>query len=533
MNSRVNIQLQPIAEEGVVTKLRTTLEMTDASFKQGEVFDSLPVTLASCESASYTGEEVRGTDEAGSFTMTRAESKGSYGPEYTYLFPRDTQGTVTLCYDARVLVRDEMKGDPGLSVYRKENGCTACGMLFLLLPEGTRDYHVHYDLHCMDKPGICVCGFAEGDFTRTCDREELKQVYYVIGASHRYHKEGSKLTITWFEDNLTAAPDFCQRVSLYFDYMEKMFHDEDIPYFLMLYKTPRTKLTGTALIRCCFMGVGFDLIQDLDEIEDGVIHELVHNWLKIEDENALNSLYAEGTAEYYSLYLPYLLHTKTKEQFVDAVNRRIKRYYSNPYRAVEYQTAYEKSWTHSYAQTIPYSRGILLMMNLDEAIRRASGGQRCLDDAVTQVIDREKQGEKVTWKRFEQICASFIGNEASTLLENAVSGDLMRPSPDYFGTDYTLEKTTVGIEENGFDDTVRYQRPRIVTGLKKDSNACRAGLRDGDEILDNISELDASVQEGKEVSYRVRRGRTEFRVTYVPRGRKVECYQYKKKDETR
>ena len=99
----------------------------------------------------------------------------------------------------------------------------------------------------------------------------------MVGNLKEFHREGSKLHIIWLADEIRMIDDFCRSMAELFDYTEKMFHDEDIPYYIFLYPTPRTVATGTGLTRCCSFGFGDQLVDQIEEAEPIIAHELVHN----------------------------------------------------------------------------------------------------------------------------------------------------------------------------------------------------------------------------------------------------------------
>lgn len=525
----VQITLKPQMAGGVVDTLKTTVVMEQAAYQAGDVFDSLPLTLAVSKSANYTAEDFDCEDEAGKFGMVCESTMGMFGPQTSYKFDRDVSGKVIISYVAKALTKEPMKGDPGFSLFKNERGCTAAGLIFMLLPAGEHDYVLDYDLSEMDEQSSGVCGFGEGRLENSGALQALKETFYCIGPMHHYNKEGSKLHIVWLADEIKHKDDFCETTATYFDYMEKLFLDEDMPYYIILYPTPRTNLTGTALTRCCYMGFGMDMVESVREIEGVLAHELVHNWLHVYGEEYLGSIFAEGTAEYYSLHLAHQLGRLTDEEYVKAINDKLTFFYSNPYSQLAFEEAYGRSWTHSYAQRIAYGRGILLMLHLDTLIRQCSQGVKSLDDIIITMIAEGKtlpQG-MVSWDRFMEICSEATDGAAKNVFALILGKGIVMP-PEYFGEWAKVTEGAVLVEANGFDDTVRFEYPRVVHGLVPGSNAERAGLQNGDILLNSPSEWDTAKTETTEAVYRVQRGEEELTISYVPRGEAVPCWNYRK-----
>ena len=78
----------------------------------------------------------------------------------------------------------------------------------------------------------------------------------------------------------------------------------------------------------------------------------------------------------------------------------------------------------------------------------------------------------------------------------------------------------------GFDPAVLAEPVRIVRGLDPDSNAARAGVQDGDEIVRPVPQDSIQGQQDAELTLLLRRDGEEFSVTYLPRGETVEAYQW-------
>ena len=76
-----------------------------------------------------------------------------------------------------------------------------------------------------------------------------------------------------------------------------------------------------------------------------------------------------------------------------------------------------------------------------------------------------------------------------------------------------------------------HESPHIIRGLVPGSEAERAGLRNGDEIVLPVG-LD-SVQEDQKrtLTLQIRRDGKVFSVTYLPRGETVEAYQWERVPE--
>ncbi|KAM5361131.1 hypothetical protein ACJA88_014579 [Fusarium oxysporum] len=69
---------------------------------------------------------------------------------------------------------------------------------------------------------------------------------------------------------------------------------------------------------------------------------------------ALNSRWAEGMAEFYSLRLLWRAHLLNTTTYAEEMNYRVNRYYINPYVNYTDEAAYDLAWKDAAAQRIPY-----------------------------------------------------------------------------------------------------------------------------------------------------------------------------------
>jgi len=169
------------------------------------------------------------------------------------------------------------------------------------------------------------------------------------------------------------------------------------------------------------------------------------------------------------------------------------------------------------------------MMHLDRLIRRYTGEQQSLDDVVIKLACARTAGARPSWKDFMDEANRLTGGAAQEIADKVVAGGLLPPPEDFFAPDYVLEGTTVLQEDNGYDDRVQYEDEEIVFGLREDSNAAKAGLRNGDLLLHYTSEWDTAKSEDTEAVLKVQRGEEILTIRYIPRGKAVPCWKYVKK----
>ncbi len=86
------------------------------------------------------------------------------------------------------------------------------------------------------------------------------------------------------------------------------------------------------------------------------------------------------------------------------------------------------------AQNVPYLRGSLYFADVDAQIRRASGGQRKLDDVILALFEQRRQGEALTADNLVDALVDEIGPAARDQFEAVIlRGETFVPEPGAFG----------------------------------------------------------------------------------------------------
>ena len=520
-SGKVSYLFKPETRDSVMVSIGIHETLTGFSLIQGEAFAQLSRMTTGCLTAYYEASDIQVSDDAGPLAV---EVREEHDTRY-YAFTRDTVGTVHLQYQAPVFDIFSWP-NPALSLHARSSGATGFAETFLLHPCGSWDLEIDY----ISMPGTvsaCSLGIGHIEEKNLPDRE-VKDLCFAFGAI-RHYTNGGHLHLLMFEEDLRFIDTITRNMSLYYDYLEAAYPGNTRPYFIFLYRKDKKfkiELTGTATRHCCLMGYGDALVARYEDIESTLVHELVHNFLVLDDpDEDLNSLFAEGTADYYATMIPYQMGIRGMEETIARLNRQLRSFYSNPWKERSLHEAIACSWTHSYACRVMYGRGLLLMLHLEALLRETCGGRSLQDHlAGLMKLRRERQ---VTLEDLLRPIDALSQGEASQCLQRILQGGPI-PPPTGFMDGHHVEKDTVAIEDQGFDDTVAYRSPKIVTGLRPASNAYLAGLRDGDEILGKLDEWYLGSHEDQPAAFDIRRGEQIIPITYLARGAATYSYVYKK-----
>jgi predicted metalloprotease with PDZ domain len=257
-------------------------------------------------------------------------------------------------------------------------------------------------------------------------------------------------------------------------------------------------------------------------------HEHTHTWIprrigSMPDEKAEPADYwlSEGFTDFYTARLLIRDGIWSLDDYVQELNDALAAYSQSPVRTVPNSRIVADFWNDRDVEKLPYQRGQLLAIIWDARVRTASGGARDLDDIMFAMKARAKAaGGK------PPLASVLFGEE----MKNAgvdVTGDLARfvgkgeaivLPEDVFAPCGKVVTVEMAEFDRGFDPQKTAENGNKITGLREDSPAYRAGLRDGMQIVKRESGKpgDSRVP----LSYRVLDNGVERVITYKPEGDK-------------
>jgi len=249
-------------------------------------------------------------------------------------------------------------------------------------------------------------------------------------------------------------------------------------------------------------------------------HELFHAWnvkrlrpveldrFDYEREVYTQGLWmAEGLTSYYDDLLIARAGLATQEEYLKRLSKHVDTLQASPGRLVQsLRAASFDAWIKYYRRdenfvntgTSYYTKGAVVGFLLDARIRRATRGERSLDDVLRLAWRRYSGEHGFTEAQFRQLVEEVAGRAAGDWLERAVgAADELeyREALDWLGLRFTLDRARDdgGAEEAeeprkepagwlGIETEV--QKGRLtVTEVKRGTPAYQAGVNAGDEIL--------------------------------------------------
>ena len=230
-------------------------------------------------------------------------------------------------------------------------------------------------------------------------------------------------------------------------------------------------------------------------------HEYMHRWngiqIRLSGHEQENAWMGEGFTDYYTYKLLYSSGLITLDQYVASMNRIIADYYLSPVKNESKSKLGELYWTSREYNDLPYRKGAVYALYLDQYIRSQSKSKYSLDDVMFSLLKASKNKQPVTESLFVQLVKEYSNTDIHALHTNMINnGSLIPVMAVSAGPSLNVQTMMMGSFNLGFDLSSSWKNKKIE-GLKEGSNAWIAGLRNGQSItgysinFDDISQPSA------------------------------------------
>jgi len=369
---------------------------------------------------------------------------------------RKTEGEVCFKYSITPrILPEEYRSSPYYDFRNEEGGANGAGITFLAEVTGSEQFEVSFDwdLSMMPSGSKGVSTYSEGRFEKTGKASLVTNAYYAVGQV-RSITDGD-FGFYWLSEPPFDLKSVAEWTKCLFLRMADFFNDDNGLYRIFVRKDPFEKSGGgTALIRSYMFGYSEAMIPTLDSLKNLLAHEMVHNWPHMTDEPyGSGTWYLEGTAEYYSVMLPYRFGMATVEETLEQVQKRSDQYFLSPVRHLSNAEAAAQSWTDRRTQRIPYGRGFFFLASLDARIRRHTAGEKSLDDIVLTLVKKWDREQKCSNEDFLRLYSQLTGGDLSDEFSKMAEGQPITPDPDSF--DGLFDRVEADRKENDTGNPVR------------------------------------------------------------------------------
>lgn len=525
----LKLVLRPVAEADTVARVEVRLDIEAPGLAAGGTLLRLPLTIVGIPTAAYQAGDIAVTDARGPLVLAQEDEPARPEGVYRrYNVSRPTEGDVVIRYAARPRVVSATTNNGPLFDMRAEaGGFMSAGISFLALPvrEGPYRVTLDWDLTAMPAGSRGIWSLGEGRVETVGPAQQVAFSYYAAGPVHRFPEQPGRFGIYWLADAPFSMDALAERIFRLYSTMADFFDDRNSTYRVFIRQHPYRGQGGTGAARSFMFGYHPPSSPTVDALQELLAHEIAHNWPAMQGEHGDTAWYSEGAAEYYSLVFAHRAGLLDRAGLLREVNQRANNYYTHPFRALTNEEAARRFWSDPFVQQVPYGRGFLYLAQTDAAIRRATNGRRSLDDVVRAIRARQEADQPYGIPVWLELVGDEIGRERAEADYRRMTSGAAIPPEGAFGPCFTATSEPRAILELGFarrslnDDAA-------VRELRPDSNAARAGLREGDVIIDYTELREIAADPAARMTLRIRRDGAEQEISYLPRGAAVENWRF-------
>ncbi len=522
--STLDIVATPAAMDEKVGKGDLTIAMTIPALTDPGDKPLLSLDLAVPGMAKpLTVRDLSATDATGPLALTALP-----GPSGQWKASRAVSGPLKVKYTLEIENVPMLQGGPPTATRIDGRALSGIGSgLFMAAPvAGPVAIRLRWDLTKMGTGAEVVTSFGNGNTDLPVGSpDRLARGLYMAG--HLLHEPTYEVkqgfSSVWAGDPGFDPRPTMQWTSKLHGWMSSFFGDKEIPpYRVFMRYNPMNAGGGAALYRSFLITYGTGIT---GKGMAGILgHEMTHTWTA----NELGKWYSEGNAVYYQGLLPWRAGLTTTDEYLADINETASRYYSNLLRNTPEEEAVRRFWEDTRVRVLPYDRGALYFAALDGKIRRASKSKRSVDDLVKAMIERARTEQPITQAIWLDMLRAEIGEAGPKLHTAMLAGELILPESGDYGPCFRRVVKQVRRFDIGFDFKSLIGADKVVRGLKPDSEAAKAGLREGDRFSYGVALDSLQGDATRNFNLKVVRDGQTVPISYLPRGESVDIYQWER-----
>lgn len=226
-------------------------------------------------------------------------------------------------------------------------------------------------------------------------------------------------------------------------------------------------------------------------------HEYFHNWNGIKIPTAGDDpgtyWFSEGFTNYYTRRMLVRAGYANDESYAQALSRALRNYDSNPMKAERNERIQEEFWSNRQVQELPYQRGDMLAVVIDQHIRTKTNGEKSLDDFMRELFRKPLDPNKVDSEVLFERLKSWVEPEMLRHIERVVRDGAAVELPSHL-VEPNLKLVSGEMRE--FDPNIDIEKTRKekkLAGIVEGSEAYKAGLRNGQQLVKfNVDSGDGS-----------------------------------------
>jgi predicted metalloprotease with PDZ domain len=214
-------------------------------------------------------------------------------------------------------------------------------------------------------------------------------------------------------------------------------------------------------------------------------HELMHEWIGgrlragVEPE-ALMYWWTEGFTDFFAERVLWRAGLLDDSAYARALSAAWRELAFSPARYAPFDSVAGRFWSDDAAQRLPYLRGHLFAVALDDRVRTATAGRSSLETVVGSLVaGAGADGRAMTDSVLAAALAPALGDSAAPLIARQIRDGAPLPAPDTLLDGCFVRHTdSLAPFALGFD-LDRSATARRLTGVDSAGPAFAAGMRDG------------------------------------------------------
>ena len=402
---------------------------------------------------------------------------------------RQVKGTLHVSYVVPVATPHTSFRGPHIDLQAAGDGLSGAFVSFLLLPrwKGKLDIQLHWDLPPRQ---IAVASYGLGDTVREIDRSSLLNMFFLAGAVQSAFQRTASTSLSVYALGVDAPVfDEIEDLAMTLYVAERIaFHGSgNMPFRLLIRSYAGGPiLSGRADARTFLLYVPAGTKPNHLALQSLIAHEMVHSLIRDLDDapGEEGDWYTEGTADYFSIVLPWKAHIYDVCDYLELINEEAAIYYTNSRRAIPNDDLTSVMWSGRDAWTVPYARGAFYFADLEEKLVHHHAGPRVLD-LVNEMSRRISSGASASNQTWRKVLADRVGVWALFDWDRIMTGDIIFPATA-FGSPVEGSTFRTGFFNLGFVQPKRLDEGSEISGLEPDSAAARAGLLNGDVLTEGV-----------------------------------------------
>ncbi|WP_196871301.1 M61 family metallopeptidase [Sphingobium sp. JAI105] len=447
---------------------------------------------------------------------------------------RATSGQITVKYRVPFTTGKEQALSPQYKTYSGDGGFSGAGEALLMVPADSERSKVRVRWRLPSgSTGLSSFGAGDSESKLSLSPAEIDRVYFMAGRIGTYVQKSTGFVSGWqgkpgFDPLLimTWTERLSREYGKFFGYVPDNFS----AFARKLTANPNS---GNGLYYGFVFTYSPENSGDPFKIKTLLAHEMVHSWVDSLDEipgvdELTSSWFGEGLASYYEMVLPYQAGLFSSDDFLKILNSTAGRYYSNIKINIPNDQIAPGFWRDTLIRVLPYDRGALYFATVDDEIRKASNGKRSLASIVRPMLAQRRAGGKVDMALWLRLLHEQLGERGVNAFHAMLAGQTILPASDAFGPCFRRGNTSLRRFDLGFDTVSLSRSPMVIDGLKPGSEAERAGLKDGDIILEKFPQDSLQSDQNRQLTLSIQRNGAEMLVRYLPRGERVSTYLWEK-----